>query len=119
MKTVYVYGNSFVEEDAMALQVGRTLKGVNIVHLTMPEQLFDLKEKKVTILDVVANITDPLIIQDISQLDAPHLVSLHDFDLGFYLLLMQKMGINKHIKIIGIPPTGDAQKIGKQVKTWI
>lgn len=119
MKTIYVFGNTFIKEDSFAFQVSKALRGVKTVHLDMPEQLFDLKDKRIIILDVVANATSPLIIQDLTQLDAPHLVSLHDFDLGFYLALMQKMGIQKNIKIIGVPPQGDLQKIAHQVNTWI
>ena len=46
-------------------------------------------------------------------------MSLHDFDLGFFLSLMKELGINKKIKIIGIPENGNIKEIADGVKACI
>ena len=118
-KRVFVFGNPYLEEDSFALQVGRHLKKIKVVPCENPDFLLDLPEEHITILDVVQNIKKPILIKDLTQLQSRTMVSLHDFDLGFFLLLIKKLGIPKKIKIIGVPQQGDAQKIASQVKPWI
>ena len=119
MKTVYVFGNKFIEQDNFAHQVAHKLHGISVKECCSPEQLLDIDDESITILDVVEHIEKPILIMDVNQLKAPHLVSLHYFDLGFFLQLMEKMGMQKNIKIIGIPQQGDFKKIIEQVKAWI
>ena len=46
-------------------------------------------------------------------------MSLHDFDVAYFLKLMQEMGINKKIKIIGIPAKGNSKIIAEKVENMI
>ncbi len=120
MKTLYVFGNEYLKGDGFAKQVAKYLNGtVNIADCTTPEDLFYAKEKEILILDVVRNIKNPLIIKDTSQIKTKKIISLHDFDLGFFLKLMREINNNKKIKIIGVPPRGNAAKIAKEVQSLI
>jgi len=120
LKKVYIFGNEYVNQDNFAHKVaGFFKKPFKHVHCESPDFLFDTKEKDITIIDVVQNIEEPLIIVDADQVMSNNIVSLHDFDLGFTLKLLKKLGKEKNIKIIGIPSEGDPEKIAKKVEKWI
>ncbi|HLC50222.1 MAG TPA: hypothetical protein VJI97_02235 [Candidatus Nanoarchaeia archaeon] len=119
MKTLYVFGNEFLDDDKLAGIVSNNLKGnFKVERCRSPDDLLDAG-KEIVILDVVKGIKEPIIIKDISKIKSRNLMSLHDFDLGFFLKLMEGMGINKKIKIIGIPQKGNAKDIAKEVERWI
>ncbi len=128
MKTLYVFGNEYLKDDAFAKDVAKeivkTAKNklkdeLNIKLCAHPEILLGAKEDEILILDVVKDIKKPMLITDVSQLKSRKLVSFHDFDVGFVLQLMKSLGTDKKIKIIGIPQQGDAKKIADEVKGWI
>ena len=119
MKKVYVFGNEYVKEDSFAHKIAEKLEGVEIVYCRSPEQLLEIEENEIMIMDVVENIKEPMRIEDMSQLTVSTMFSLHGFDLGFFLPLMEKMGMKKNIKIIGLPNEGDIEKISEKVKEWI
>ena len=126
MKTLYVFGNEYLEDDAFAKDVAKeiakattkkTINGLNIKLCSHPEILLDAEEDELLILDVVKDIKKPMLLTNISQLKTRKLVSFHDFDVGFVLQLMKSMGTDK--KIIGIPQKGDAKEIAHEVERWI
>ena len=120
MKTLYVFGNEYLKDDSFAAKIAKLLnKRMRIINCTSPEILLDSEEKEILILDVVKKIKKPIIIKDISRIRTNKMISLHDFDLGFFLKLMEAMGINKKIKIIGIPTDGNAGVISKEVSKWM
>jgi len=119
-KNVYVFGNEHLEFDSFARKVAGMLSSkINTIDAHSPDILLDSKEKELLILDVVKNIKKPMVISDISKIKTNPMTSLHDFDVGFFLKLMNGMGINKKIKIIGIPQKGNISKISKEVEAWI
>ena len=98
MKTLYVFGNEFLEDDKLAGIVSKDSKGkFHIEHCRSPDDLLDA-EGDILILDVVKGIKEPVMIENISKIKSRNLMSLHDFDLGFFLKLMKGMGINKRLK---------------------
>ena len=120
MRNIYVFGNEYIEQDSLAKRLASCIgTRLNIVYCTSPEQILDSEEKEILMLDVVKNIRKPIIIKDASQIKSSKMISLHDFDLGFFLNLMKALGIKKKIKIIGIPPKGNISEIAKEVQQWI
>jgi Ni,Fe-hydrogenase maturation factor len=120
MKNIYVFGNEYLEDDAFAKRVAKVINNTfNVVLCTTPEVLLDVEEKEILILDVVKDIKEPIVIKDISQLKTRNIVSLHDFDLTYFLKLMQGIGMNKKMKIIGIPQRGDIKRIAQKVREYI
>jgi len=124
MKTLYVFGNKYLEDDAFSNDVAKEIaktaeKGLEIKLCAHPEILLDAEEDELLILDVVNNIEKPIMITEVSQLKTRKLVSFHDFDVSFVLQLMKNMGTDKKIKIIGIPQRGNVKKIANEVKSWI
>jgi len=118
MKKLYVFGNEYLENDSFAGKVARQLQDVELVYCRSPDDLLDAEED-VMILDVVKNITAPIIIDDISKLKVNNIISLHDFDLGYFLNLMRELDMDKNVKIIGVPMNGDDKKIAEKVSTWL
>ena len=118
-KSVFVFGNEFLEGDNLAFKVGRNIENkFNMVYCKSPDEILEGNNKNIVILDVIKNIDKPVVIKDISRLSTRKIVSLHDFDVAFFLNLMKNMGIKKNIKIIGIPPKGSADGIAKEVQEW-
>src|SRR3989344_2623653 len=119
MKNLYVFGNEYLEYDKFAREIAKQIKNVNIINCRSPDELLEINDNEILILDVVKDIKKTIIINNISQIKTRKLMSLHDFDLGFFLSLMKELGINKKIKIIGIPENGDIKEIADGVKACI
>jgi Ni,Fe-hydrogenase maturation factor len=120
MKKLFVFGNEYLKGDSFALQVADHLKNeCETIHCRSPEDLFDVDDEEITILDVVKGINRPVLITDIDKIKTRSLISLHDFDLGFFLKLMKKMGLKKIVRILGVPESGNSLNIANGVRPWI
>ena len=112
MPTIYILGNPLLPEDSLPHRLLPTLKKTFLTYMfkevdpteTLPEQ------ENLLIIDTIINITEPCIITDVAQLAAQPTYSLHDFDLGFNLQLMKKLGKITTFHIIGLPPTYSEQQ---------
>jgi len=122
-KRLFVFGNKHLKNDSFAVQVGQrikeTRKDIDVVHCQSPFALLEFSQEEMAILDVVANADRPTLIEDVSRIKTSNLVSLHDFDLGFFLSLMREMGTAKKIKIIGVPRHGNIEEVAKEVEKWL
>ncbi len=116
MKTILVFGNEFLKEDSMAKKLADEIKSkeLNFVKCNSVDDIFKQKGELV-IMDVVKGIKKPMIILDVGKLEAGSITSLHDFDLGFFLKLLNEMGQIKKLKIIGVPEKGNVSELKKQV----
>ena len=119
MKTLYVFGNAYLQDDRFAQEVASLVDGCHICHCSSPDELLDASGDEILILDVVKGISSPVLIDNVSQIKTRNLVSLHDFDVGFFLNMWEAIGEQKSIKIIGVPMSGDAQSIASQIKGWL
>lgn len=114
---LYVFGNPALREDAFAIEVASAL-GIPFRHAHSPDDLLEA-DGDIEILDVVRGIVDPIIIEDVSRLRTRPMLSLHDFDVGYFLTLMDRLGMLGRIRIIGVPQEGDAHAIARKVSEWI
>jgi Ni,Fe-hydrogenase maturation factor len=113
MKYVLCFGNPYLEDDNIAQKAAKQIKvkGVKFVACNSPEQIIDYLEKDFLILDVAKGIKKITIIDSVSKLEKSKIVSLHDFDLGFFLKLIKKMGNANKIRIIALPQKIDIDKL--------
>ena len=113
---LHVFGNEYLKEDSFATEVAEYVDA-EIVSCRSPDELLDA-EGPVRILDVVKDAESVRLITP-ERVKAQGMLSLHDFDLGFFLKLMKEMGMEKEIKIIGIPQRGNPQSIAKEVEACL
>lgn len=109
---VYIFGNQDIQQDNIAFNVANKLKGkienVEFVSVKPNEDLPFVNEKNVVIMDTVFGIEKVEIIKD-KDFDKIFLSprnSVHDFDLGFQLKYLKKLGKLNNITIIGLPQNG-------------
>ena len=105
---VYVFGNEDLQEDSAAIKTAEKFTGqkdLEFVFVKPNEDLPFVNEEKVVIMDVVAGVDKVQVIGDneLNKLVLPPRNSVHDFDLGFQLKYLKKLGKLGEVKIIGLP----------------
>lgn len=110
---IYVFGNQDLKSDSLAIKTAKKLEGkiknIKFVQVKPNEDLPFIGEDNVVILDVVLGIKKVTKIdeKDLDKLIVGKSVTVHDFDLGFQLKYLKKLGKLKKITIIGLPQKGD------------
>lgn len=110
---VYVFGNIDVPEDNRAIIAAKELEnkipGVSFVFIKPNEDVPFIDEKRVVILDTIAGIQQVELIEgnNIDKLISSPRGSVHDFDLGFQLKYLKKLGKIGEVFIIGIPQVAE------------
>jgi Ni,Fe-hydrogenase maturation factor len=110
---VYVFGNEDLTEDKRAFEVCEKLKGkvknIEFVKIKPNEDVPFIDERFVVILDAVQGIEKITEIKDddLDKLILPPRSSVHDFDLGFQLKYLKKIGRLGKVTIIGLPMQGE------------
>ena len=66
--------------------------------------------KELVIIDTVVGIDKVMIIDNINDIELNNVYSMHDFDLGFNLKLLKKIGQLDKITIFGVPQKYDKNK---------
>ncbi len=117
---IYCFGNEFVEGDTLAKEIVEdiTIEGVQFIKANAPEVLFE-ETGKIFIIDVVKGIDKLIIINDIDQLKAQTLYSLHDFDLAYFLKIMKTTGAITDVTIFGLPMQGKKEDLQQELITKI
>lgn len=109
---VYVFGNRDLPEDSATFKVaeklGKDFVDIQFVEVKLNENLPFADGDDVVILDTVAGLTEVKVLglEDLDKLIMFPRNSVHDFDLGFQLKYLKKLGKLGNIKIIGLPQTG-------------
>lgn len=110
---VYVVGNSLVKEDSLPLKLLPKLRKEfpNVVFEEAdPNENFVPADGSV-IIDTVQGIDDVRWFDTLDEFIITNSVSPHDYDLGFHLRLMLKLGKIRKVKILGIPFEQTADEI--------
>ncbi len=121
MIKIFVFGNSLVEKDSLALRVAERLKGrVKDIEFEAVESLDEVEKKEdLYIMDVAFGIEKVQLIEDLENLQTKQPVSSHDFDLAIELKLLKKIGRIGKIKIMAIPTEYNLNKAVKEVKEML
>jgi Ni,Fe-hydrogenase maturation factor len=114
---ILCFGNPFLEEDNLAIEIGKELRipGAEFLICENIDCLMQQDLESVVILDVVKGLQKAQLFDDIDSFDTKKLFSLHDFDVCFVLKLLKEVGKAKKINILGIPQQGNKQEIKKEV----
>lgn len=120
---VLCFGNEFLESDRLAKEIASDLSvpGVEFVFCKDPAEIMDYAgEGRIIILDVAKGIDEVIVVDDIEKIKTRNIASLHDFDLGFFLKLIEKAGwgVRDKIRIICVPMelAGDNKKDKEKIK---
>jgi Ni,Fe-hydrogenase maturation factor len=106
---VYIFGNQDVPKDRRAFDVAKELEGkiqnVEYIKVKPNEDVPFIDERFVVILDAIAGIKNVTEVHDgdLDKLVLPPRSSVHDFDLGFQLKYLKKIGKLGKVTIIGLP----------------
>ncbi len=105
MLKVLAFGNTLHQEDKVAIDIARelTIPGVVFSECHSLDQALQAARGDTIILDVARGIDRVMLIDDLDRIKARHLYSLHDFDLGYFLKLMQSMGSLDSVRILALP----------------
>lgn len=113
---VYVFGNQDHKEDSAAFEVAKKILNkkwaknfeIDFIYVKPNQDIPFVNEENVVILDVVDGINKVRLIEDkdLDRLQIFSSTSVHDFDLGFQIKYLKKLGKLGTVNIIGIPMTG-------------
>lgn len=116
--TIHVFGNPLLPFDSLPLKLLPQLKKQfpNIDFVTLdPNENIKPINKQLIIIDTVIGIDKVTLLNDLDKIQLDKIYSLHDFDLGFQLKLLQKIGELEKITILGVPPDIQQQEALKQL----
>ncbi len=115
---IYVFGNPDVAGDNKAIQIAKKLEGemagINFIYHD-PNEEFDPEDKDLVILDTAIGIDEVRIIENLDSVKLSPKVSMHDFDIGMQLKLLEKLGKIKSVKIVAIPLSGEIDAYSEQL----
>ena len=118
---IYCFGNRMLEQDSLPLilmpELQKEFPEIDFIEANSPDEIEGLEE--INILDTVKGIDRVGLMTDIDNLCSNRGCSLHDFDLGMTLKIMQKMNKLKKIRIIGIPFGYEKKKALTELKKLI
>ena len=109
---IYVFGNQNIPDDNLAFKVAEKLSHLPNIEYIFVKPNADLPfvdETHVVILDTVQGIKQVTLI-DQTQLDKLIVnrgVTAHDYDLGFQLKYLMKLGKLSKVSIVGLPQSGE------------
>jgi Ni,Fe-hydrogenase maturation factor len=120
MMHILCFGNPYLKDDSLAIQIAdhfaaNPVKDIEFIKCVAPDEVLNYIGKDFCILDVVKDLKEPRLFDNIDQLVANNLVSLHDFDLGFFLKLMKETGRIDKVRIIGIPMDATVAEVKEKV----
>lgn len=106
---IYVFGNSDEIEDKKALVVTKKLKKhypqIDFIEVKPNQDLPFDNQEQIIIMDVVVGLNQVELINDghFPNLVTNSSTSVHDFDLGFQLKYLKKLGKLGKVTIVGLP----------------
>jgi len=106
--TVYVFGNPDTPLDNLAIKVAKNIKSVDFVFVSPNEDLPFSGQKHVVIMDTVQGIGEVTLFteKDLDKIVTSHSATAHDYDLGFQLKYLKKLGQLSQFSLIALPQSG-------------
>jgi len=108
---IYVFGNEDSEIDNRAIEVVKNLKkNKNIDFIFVkPNEDVPPSERLLILIDTVVGLEEVTLLteKDLEKLTPMTRGTAHDYDLGFQLKYLIKLGKLKKVTIIGLPAEGE------------
>jgi hypothetical protein len=102
---IYIIGNEVVPGDNLPFTlipwIEKAFPGHSVIIADPTDQF--IPENGSILIDSVEGIEVPRVYKDVSAFVEGRSVSVHDYDLGYHLLLLKKLHLLSDITIIGIP----------------
>lgn len=118
---VYCFGNLLLKEDRLPLelmpQLQQEFPDIDFVAADSPDEIEEQEE--INVIDTAEGVDRVTMITDLDSFCTNRTCSLHDFDLGMTLRLMQKRGKLKGAKILCIPMNYSKAKALTELKLLI
>lgn len=115
---ILAFGNETVEQDSLPIILLPKLKelfpNIEFNHLDGIEEIEKITKTPI-IIDTVKGIKQVQLIQ-LEDIKTQKVYSMHDFDLGYNLLLLKKLNLIDNATIIGIPMNYDEEKALEEIK---
>lgn len=115
---ILVFGNPLVKEDSLPLRLLPQLrKNFPSVEFKEFDAIEDLQNegRNLLILDTVKGIRKVCIL-NLNSIKLDKIYSLHDFDLGYNLMLLKKLNLIDNATIIAVPMNMDKRKALNQIQ---
>lgn len=114
---IYCIGNVLVKNDSLPLRLIPLLQKefpqLEIMEAD-PNENFVPEEGSI-IIDTAVGIKTITWLETIEKISNPSTVSLHDYDLGFHLQFLKKLGKLNKIRIIAIPQNLDERIVKTEI----
>lgn len=103
--TIYVFGNPDLDFDNQALKVAKKIDGVDIEYIHPNQDLPFTGQKHVVIMDTVQGIDQVTTFtkKDLDKIVTSKRTTVHDYDLGFQLRYLEKLGQLGQFTLIALP----------------
>lgn len=115
---ILVFGNPLVKEDSLPLrlmpELQKAFPNIEFKELDAVEDLQN-EGRHLVILDTVKGIKESRLL-DLGSIRLDRIYSMHDFDLGYNLVLLKKLNLIEDARIIGVPMNIDKKKALNQVQ---
>ena len=116
-KKIYLIGNPLVKEDSLPIRLKPDLKRafpkVEFVEIDPNEEFFP--EDNSIIVDTVKGIDKVTWFDSVNDFSKSPRISPHDYDLGWHLRLLTKLGKLGKLGILGIPVQLSTKEAQKQI----
>ena len=118
---IYVLGNSLLEEDSLPMKLLPRIRAsfpkTKFIEFDPTEEFPE--EEKLVLIDIIEGLQNVRLFEDLDKIQSSPKYSVHDFDLGFQLKLMKKVGKLKEVKIIGVGQNMSEEKAIKELEKII
>ncbi|MBU2100368.1 hypothetical protein KKG83_02530 [Candidatus Micrarchaeota archaeon] len=121
-KKILVFGNLLLENDSVPLKILHELRKefpqIEFKEFDPSENL-EKEGKKLEIIDCVQGIKKCTKIKGTEKMVSGKIFSLHDFDLGANLKLLEKAGLLEEVTVFGVPMHYTEKQALKELKELI
>ena len=109
--TIFIFGNQDLPQDNLAFLISKKLENLPGVNFKSVDPNGDLPisgNGQINIIDTIMGIDKVTLLteKDLNQLVLSPRTTAHDYDLGFQLKYLTKIGRLKKVNVIGLPMNG-------------